>query len=132
MTALLTALHLVSLIGLAIYGLLGFLTLALYLRHRHDASPSPPLPDDLPYVTVQLPVYNEREVIGRLIDAVAALDYPRERLEIQVLDDSTDDTSAIAAACVADYQVQGVDVLHIHRHNQCSYQPPPATIPRNR
>ncbi len=122
MTALLTALHLVSLIGLAIYGLLGFLTLALYLRHRHDASPSPPLPDDLPYVTVQLPVYNEREVIGRLIDAVAALDYPRERLEIQVLDDSTDDTSAIAAACVADYQVQGVDMIHRHRHNRADFK----------
>lgn len=122
MTALLTALHLGSLMGLAIYGLLGFLTLALYWRHRLDAVSYPSLPDKLPIVTVQLPVYNEREVIGRLIDAVAALDYPRDRLEIQLLDDSTDDTTTAAAALVAAHQAQGIRITHLHRRQRREFK----------
>jgi len=122
MTVLLTVLHLVSLIGLAIYGLLGFLTLALYFRHRQDSCPTPSLPDDLPVITVQLPVYNEREVIGRLIDAIASLDYPRERLEIQVLDDSTDDTTSIAAARVAALQALGFHIALLHRPNRREFK----------
>ena len=122
MTSFLIALHLASLIGLAIYGLLGFLTLALYRRHRRDFIPVPPSPPDLPLVTIQLPVYNEREVIGRLIAAVAAIDYPPERLEIQILDDSTDDTTAAAAALVTAYQAQGVRITHLHRGNRREYK----------
>ncbi len=122
MTTVLVALHLASLIGLAIYGLLGFLTLALYWRHRREADPCPPFPDDWPIVTVQLPVYNEREVIGRLIDAAAALDYPRERLEIQILDDSTDDTTAAAAARVALLQARGVRITHLQRCNRREFK----------
>jgi len=71
---------------------------------------------------VQLPVYNERLVVERLIDAVAALDYPRERLEIQVLDDSTDDTRAIAAAAVARHRAQGLDIVHLHRPERAGYK----------
>lgn len=122
MTPILVALHLASLIGLAIYGLLGFLTLGLFLRHRHDSFPTPPVPDELPAVTVQLPVYNERDVIRRLIDAITALDYPRTRLEIQVLDDSTDDTSATAAACVAAYRAQGYCITHLRRHERRGFK----------
>lgn len=122
MTSILTALHLVSLIGLAIYGLLGFLTLALYWRHRDETMPSPPLPAELPLVTVQLPVYNEREVVGRLIDAVAALDYPPDRLEIQILDDSTDDTTAAAAALVAAHQARGVRITHLQRRHRREFK----------
>ena len=72
----------------------------LYLYTRNRARPTPPAqpPDDLPGVTVQLPIYNELYVVERLIDAAANLDYPAERLEIQVLDDSTDETRGIAAA----------------------------------
>lgn len=66
-----------------------------FLRHRRDHHAIPPLMARLPRVLVQLPLYNERYVASRLIRAVAALDYPRELLEIQVLDDSTDDTPAI-------------------------------------
>ena len=64
---------------------------------------------------VQLPVFNERYVVERLIDAAAALDYPRDRLMIQVLDDSTDDTTAIAEARAALHRQAGIDVRVLHR-----------------
>src|SRR5262245_11596441 len=87
-----------TLIVLAAYGVHRCLLVFLYLRHRDRRAHPPADPPTWPRVTVQLPVYNERYVVGRLIDAVASLDYPREALEIQVLDDSTDDTAEIAAA----------------------------------
>jgi cellulose synthase/poly-beta-1,6-N-acetylglucosamine synthase-like glycosyltransferase len=70
---------------------------------------------DLPTVTVQLPVYNERHVIRRLLQAACALDYPRDRLEIQLLDDSTDDTVEIARRLVAAYRQQGIAIEHVRR-----------------
>ncbi len=79
-----------SLLGL--YGVHRLFVVWLYYRTR--AEPSGPLPDTLPFVTVQLPLFNERHVVGRLIDAVAQFDWPRDRLEVQVLDDSTDATTA--------------------------------------
>jgi cellulose synthase/poly-beta-1,6-N-acetylglucosamine synthase-like glycosyltransferase len=115
MTPLFIIIHIVGLAGLALYGLLGFLTLGLYIRHRRAAPPQPPVPDEWPTVTVQLPVYNERAVVQRLIAAAVALDYPRDRLEIQVLDDSTDETTALAAACVAEYQARGVSIRLLYR-----------------
>ncbi|MGF7218424.1 cellulose synthase/poly-beta-1,6-N-acetylglucosamine synthase-like glycosyltransferase [Spirosoma lacussanchae] len=72
-------------------------------------------PDRLPRVTVQLPVYNELYVVERLIDAVAKLNYPSDKLDIQVLDDSTDETVAIIAARVAEYQRRGLDIEHVRR-----------------
>ncbi|HYE57280.1 MAG TPA: glycosyltransferase [Rhodothermales bacterium] len=75
-----------------------------------------PLPEDaLPAVTVQLPLYNEVHVAGRLLDAVAALDYPRDRLDVQVLDDSDDDTTALVAERVARLRGQGLRIAHVRR-----------------
>jgi cellulose synthase/poly-beta-1,6-N-acetylglucosamine synthase-like glycosyltransferase len=109
--------------GIAIFGLLGLVTLWYYWRHRQDAFPCPPVgEDDLPSVTVQLPVYNERFVIGRLISAAARLDYPHDRLQIQVIDDSTDDTTIIARQLVADYQAQGLDIQLLHRDNRQGFK----------
>ncbi len=73
---------------------------------------------DLPSVTVQLPLYNERFVVERLLDRVVALRYPRDRIEIQVLDDSTDDTVALAAARIAHFRAQGVDIRHLRRRGR--------------
>src|SRR5512141_424928 len=93
-------LYYVVLALLAMYGTHRALMVRLYYRHRRDVPrPAGELPV-LPRVTVQLPIYNEVYVVERLIGAVAALDYPRELLEIQVLDDSSDETSAIALAAV--------------------------------
>ncbi|WP_116128116.1 glycosyltransferase [Lewinella sp. IMCC34183] len=76
----------------------------------------------LPFVTVQLPIFNEYYVIGRLIDAVAAFDYPRDRFEIHVLDDSTDETVALVAAKVAAYRAQGVRIRQIIRPHRDGYK----------
>lgn len=122
MTTLLVAIHVASILGLAIYGLLGFLTLGLFLRHHRTAAAPPPPPAEWPLVTVQLPIYNEREVVARLIAAATALDYPRERLQIQVLDDSTDDTADLAAAAVARSRADGFDIVHVRRHNRHGFK----------
>lgn len=76
----------------------------------------------VPFVTIQLPVHNERQVIERLIDGVAALDWPRDRLEIQVLDDSTDATVALAAARVAHHRAAGLDIKHLRRSSRAEFK----------
>ena len=75
-----------------------------------------------PYVTVQLPVYNEMYVVERLIDKVCELDYPLDKLEIQVLDDSTDETQQIIATKVREWKEKGIDIVHIHRTNRKGYK----------
>ena len=127
---------------LAACGLHSWVLLVLYwLGRRPHPSPSPlPSPDqrsgegrgwrrsrrgwgeDLPVVTVQLPIYNERYVVRRLIDAVAALEYPRDRLEIQVLDDSTDETTVIAQARAAFWRERGVDIRVLHRSDRSGFK----------
>lgn len=89
----------------------------LYLKTKKkfgNSSPTPML-GHFPKVTVQLPVYNEKYVIERLIDCVCALDYPKDKLEIQVLDDSTDDAKELAAEKIKYYQSQGIDIQHVLR-----------------
>jgi cellulose synthase/poly-beta-1,6-N-acetylglucosamine synthase-like glycosyltransferase len=73
-------------------------------------------------VTIQLPVYNEKTVVERLINAACELDYPKEKLEIQVLDDSTDETSDIIAAVVARWRDQGVRITHLKREKRTGYK----------
>ncbi|HKQ59291.1 MAG TPA: glycosyltransferase [Candidatus Eisenbacteria bacterium] len=99
----------------------------LLWRWRHArAAPSPGAgftgPAAWPVVTVQLPVYNEARVVERLIDAAAALRYPAGRLEIQVLDDSTDETRAIAAAAVARHRARGIDIHHLCRPSRAGFK----------
>ena len=105
--------------GLALYALHRLHLVVLALRRRPaPAAAAPPLPDRLPRVTVQLPLYNERFVAARLIDAACALDWPAELLEIQVLDDSTDDTAAVCAERIAAWRARGVDVRHLRRERR--------------
>lgn len=123
MVNFLVLVHLTGVVGLALYGMLGFVTLWLYLRHRREDYRLPEVADaDWPSVTVQLPIYNERYVVERLIAAAAALDYPGHRLQIQVLDDSTDDTTAVAAASVDQWRSAGVDIALIHRPHRVGYK----------
>ena len=75
-----------------------------------------------PKVTIQLPIFNERYVIERLVDAVSQFDYPRELLDIQVLDDSTDETREVARACVERHAAQGLPIAYIHRTNREGYK----------
>jgi len=116
MTSIFVGIHIASAIGLAIYGLSGFVALWLYCRHRNFSIALPQVTDDdWPAVTVQLPVFNEPDVVQRLIHSITALDYPRERLEIQVLDVSTDETTLFATECVNVYAAQGFDIKLLHR-----------------
>lgn len=108
---------------LAAYGIQAFILTLLYLRHRRDD----PTPADMagrawPTVAVQLPIFNERHVVERLIDAAASLDYPADRLEVQVLDDSTDDTTALAEMRAAYHRARGVNVRVIHRVERSGFK----------
>ena len=107
---------------LAIYGLLGLFTLIVYLYYRKAYRPVPPMPSEWPHVTVQLPLYNERYVVERLINAAVALDYPAEKLQIQVVDDSTDETTYRAARLVARYQARGISISLHHRQHRTGYK----------
>jgi len=78
--------------------------------------------DDLPVVTIQLPLYNERFVVGRLIHAISRFEYPRHKLEVQVLDDSNDETVDIVRTLVTHYRGLGLDIEHIRRDNRQGYK----------
>ena len=111
------------LFALAIYGLHRLFIARTYWGHRARG----PIPGawsagELPRVTVQLPVFNEKAVVERLIDAACALDWPADRLQIQVLDDSTDHTHALSAAAVDRWQARGVDIELLHRVDRRGYK----------
>jgi cellulose synthase/poly-beta-1,6-N-acetylglucosamine synthase-like glycosyltransferase len=116
--------YLVSVLGLSGFGLHRLLLIGLYVRHRGAALPLPePLPDGrCPHVLVQLPVFNERFVVERLIDAVAGLDWPRDRLHVQLLDDSTDDTVRASRAAARRHRQDGLDVQVVHRASRDGFK----------
>jgi cellulose synthase/poly-beta-1,6-N-acetylglucosamine synthase-like glycosyltransferase len=95
-----------------------------YLYHRHKYRLPTPLArfTKLPRVTIQLPIFNELYVTERLIAAVAKIDYPRDLLDVQVLDDSTDETTGIARACVESFRETGLDITYIHRTNRKGFK----------
>ncbi|MBM3771042.1 MAG: glycosyltransferase [Acidimicrobiia bacterium] len=110
------------LIILAVYGWHRYYLVYLYMRHR-DRQPKQGAPlSPLPSVTVQLPLFNEMYVADRLIDAVARLDYPRHLLEIQVLDDSTDETRKIAEQAVQRLAAEGLDIKYLHRTDRTGFK----------
>jgi cellulose synthase/poly-beta-1,6-N-acetylglucosamine synthase-like glycosyltransferase len=103
------------------YGMHAYLMAFLYHRaiRRRKATPEASEP---PHVTIQLPIFNERYVARRLIDAVAAMDYPRNLLEVQVLDDSVDDTVSVVAEIVEEWRAKGLDIVHRHRTKRVGYK----------
>ena len=112
------------LVILAVYGWHRYFMVYLYMRHKHEV-PVPQAEYDhasLPVVTIQLPLYNEMYVVDRLVDSVCAIDYPREKLEIQILDDSTDETCSIAEAAARRHAAAGIDIKYIHRSDRSGYK----------
>src|SRR6476646_2571685 len=110
------------LIVLAIYGWHRYYLVYLYMSNRgNEPRQGPPL-DPLPVVTIQLPLYNEMYVADRLINAVCRIEYPRDLLEIQVLDDSTDETRTIAESAVRRFAAQGFDIRYLHRADRAGYK----------
>jgi cellulose synthase/poly-beta-1,6-N-acetylglucosamine synthase-like glycosyltransferase len=110
------------LIILAIYGWHRYYLVYLYMKNRDKGPSAPAALDPTPVVTIQLPLYNEMYVADRLIEAVCRIEYPRDRLEIQVLDDSTDETVSIAELAVRRFAAQGVDIKYYHRANRSGYK----------
>lgn len=117
----LTVLYLIVVSVLFVYGINFFYMTYLAWRRRAAAAVSQP-PAEWPAVTVQLPIYNEMYVAQRVIDAAAQLDYPRDRLQIQVLDDSTDETAAIAQTAVESWRGKGINIVHLRRSNREGYK----------
>ncbi len=99
-----------------------FIMLYYFYTRRPKALNARALDDPAPLVTIQLPLYNERMVVERLLDSVAKIDYPRHRLQVQVLDDSTDECNEVARAGVERLVAQGFDVEFIHRDNREGYK----------
>src|SRR5215469_5113376 len=121
-TLLLTP-YFIVMIVLALYGIHRYTMCYQYFKYRKNHNPNPPRHfPELPRVTVQLPICNEQFVIDRLIDAVCAMEYPREKLEIQVLDDSTDETQEVARGIVERYAALGHPIQYIHRTNRHGYK----------
>jgi cellulose synthase/poly-beta-1,6-N-acetylglucosamine synthase-like glycosyltransferase len=108
---------------LSFYGIHRYTMCYQYFKYRRNSNPVPPRRfGELPTVTIQLPIFNEQFVIDRLLEAICSIEYPREKLEIQVLDDSTDETREVASAIVERYAALGHPIVHIHRTNRHGFK----------
>jgi cellulose synthase/poly-beta-1,6-N-acetylglucosamine synthase-like glycosyltransferase len=104
---------------LAGYGIHRYVLVYMYYRNRKNRTTEPTAHfDELPRVTVQLPIYNEQFVVDRLVDAICRLEYPKDKLDIQLLDDSTDETKNVAEGVVERYAALGHPITYIHRTNR--------------
>lgn len=118
---ILDSLYILCALLLVLYTGSALLLLWAYWR-RGPVVESLPAASEWPCVGVQLPVYNERHVVRGLLESIAALDYPREKLIVQVLDDSSDDTSSLIARLLPDLRAQGLDIRHLHRTDRQGYK----------
>jgi len=121
---LFTILHFLSICGLALYGVHRIWMIGCWCRNasRSETVPGPLWSGGQPAVTVQVPLYNESMVAGRIIDAVASFDWPADKLHIQILDDSTDATGEIVKERVAHWSLRGKDIDVIHRSRRTGYK----------
>ncbi|HVA95897.1 MAG TPA: cellulose synthase family protein [Candidatus Dormibacteraeota bacterium] len=110
------------LVILATYGMHRYILVYEYFKNRRNVPGPPPAVTEWPKVTIQLPIYNERYVIERLVEAVSRFDYPHELLDIQVLDDSTDETVDVARGCVERFQALGLPIRYLHRNDRTGYK----------
>ena len=111
------------LVVLSIYGVHRYEIIRSYWKHKKNLVLEPPVRfDELPPVTIQLPLYNERYVVERLLDQISRMEYPRHLLQIQVLDDSTDDTHPFTEALVAEYRAGGLPIEYHHRSSRHGFK----------
>ncbi|MCE5328328.1 MAG: glycosyltransferase family 2 protein [Planctomycetaceae bacterium] len=118
----LVTVYTLALVVVSMYGLHRWVLVILYFRHRKNVPTPPSTFDPLPRVTVQLPMFNESLVAQRIIEQTCLIDYPRDRMEIQVLDDSTDETTEICRRTVESCRARGFDVSFVHRTNRQGYK----------
>ncbi len=118
------SLYLLCMIAMSLYGLNAMVTAILFIRAKRSLKQeqSTPEPEEWPKVTIQLPVFNEKYMLERLLWAVTQLDYPLDRLQIQVLDDLTDDTALLSARLVEEYRARGFNIECIFRTDRGGYK----------
>jgi len=115
--------YFIVLVILASYGFHRYQLVWMYYRHRRNKTTAPKSAfTTLPRVTIQLPIFNEQFVVDRLVESICNLEYPRELLDIQLLDDSTDETVRVAAGVVKRYRALGHDIVHVHRTDRTGYK----------
>ncbi|GAB2760055.1 cellulose synthase family protein [Salinimicrobium soli] len=126
MQTLLLILFFSLLLVIFLYSLAQLNLLINYLKQRNKPDTSQKWhfseASDMPHVTIQLPVYNEKPVVERLLKNIAEIDYPKEKLEIQVLDDSTDDSTELTKKLIAEIQSRGIDIQHLQRTNRKGFK----------
>ena len=120
------AIYSFALILIFCYSLAQLNLLVNYLSNKRQNDEAPKFnlldPKEIPHVTIQLPIYNEKYVMERLLENISKIEYPKSKLEIQVLDDSTDDSVIETAAHVTSLQQSGLDIQHIRRNQQARIQ----------
>ncbi|MDK2979971.1 MAG: hypothetical protein PWQ55_318 [Chloroflexota bacterium] len=121
------AVYIISTIWISLYGYHSLALALLHLSNRNEKKEKkthlyPSSEGEWPHVTIQLPIFNEKYVVRRLLRAVSQLDYPRELLQVQVLDDSTDDTAALVVSLVKEYQQRGFNIQAIHRKDRSGFK----------
>ena len=116
----------IALILIFLYSLAQLNLLFNYLKAQKLEDKSPKFnfnnPDEIPYVTIQLPVYNELYVMERLLDNISQMDYPKDKLEIQVLDDSTDESVKSTSKQIGELKKSGLDIKHVKRVNRKGFK----------
>src|SRR3954468_18340315 len=119
---LLVASYVVVLAMVAFYGFHRYVLVYLYVKHRHDGYQPKGKFEQLPLVTVQLPMFNEDTVAERIIRASCQIDYPLDKLQVQVLDDSTDHSAEIARKTCEEFAAKGYPIKYLHRDNREGYK----------
>ena len=121
--AVIIVIYCVALCMLSVLSLNRYVLISLFRRNAHRRHEGTPFmaDADLPFVTIQLPIYNEFYVVERIIGSACAVDYPRDRFEVQVLDDSTDETLALTRRLAQEYQEHGFNVVHLHREQRAGF-----------
>jgi cellulose synthase/poly-beta-1,6-N-acetylglucosamine synthase-like glycosyltransferase len=114
--------YFLSMLVLFSFGIHGLVLLFYYRKYNKSEPPKQSLPENAPFVTIQLPMFNEMEVAERLVRSACRISYPKDRLEIQVLDDSTDKTPDLLKPIVAEYLENGFNIKYIHRTNREGYK----------
>ncbi len=124
--SIILAAYIISLSILFFFGAHGFNMIYYYFKtfsmRTEDLEIEDFFMSEYPVVTVQIPLYNEQYVITRLIDSVLRMDYPKDKLEVQILDDSTDETTHIIENHIKKYLDAGFDIKHIHRTNRAGFK----------
>lgn len=117
--------YVLAMTGILLYCLLQLSLAIVYWRYRKQQDTRPPADStdpSLPIVTVQLPIYNEFYVVERLLNAIAKINYPPEKLDIQILDDSTDETTARITELLPQFKAQGIQMTHLHREDRTGFK----------